>query len=131
MKQRFLALPTACAVALVSTALAAGPVSTTFEVKSYDRASHVVTGMHRHTMIQARHTAATTHVFVPNPLDVPPGPCREIALRWNEGVFQNRAKSYFDKLLKKSAANKCRLTAAIGAPDANGVADASTMAPAK
>lgn len=134
MKHRLGAAALASTI-LIGSMLVASPVNTTLEVTAFDGSSHVATG---NALIggwvseQVKHSSSTQHGVIPNPFDVPPGPCRGIAVEWNVAVFLNRPTSTFEKLISKSANASCRLGITQGGQaGADGSFDLITAAPSK
>ncbi len=103
MKYRLGAAITVIAFTLLPGALLAGSASETVLAKEFDADAHTVTGVTSSSDVQQlRHTTATVHDFVDNPLLYPPGPYRTFALEWNLAVFQNKPSSNFDRLLLRA-----------------------------
>jgi len=93
----------AIAFTLLPGALIAGSASEKVLAKDFNADTHTVTGVtHRSDVHKLRHTSATVHDFIENPLLYPPGPTRSLALEWNLAVFQNKPASKFDKLLRRA-----------------------------
>jgi hypothetical protein len=103
VKYRLGAALSAVAFILMPGALLAGSASESIATRDFDTTTHTVTGLTSSWALQKlRHTAATTHNFVRDPSEFPPGPYRTFAIQWNLAVFQNKSASTFDKLLSRA-----------------------------
>ncbi len=62
----------------------------------------------------------------------PPGPSKELSIRWNLAIFQNKPKSTFDRLLKNAAKAKTPITfVRSDSPNADGSYDLISVAPSQ
>ncbi len=129
MKNHLRAALVAIGLVIAPATLLAGNLAGEITATDYD--SNVISGITKAwEMKHLRHTPGTMHQFT-NPHLFPPGPCRSVAIRWNQGVFTNRGSGYFAKLLDKSAKHNCRITFEAGAPvNADGSNDLVSSAPA-
>ena len=104
MKYRIGAAIAAIAFTLLPGTLFAGSASERVLARDFNADTHTVIGVtSRSDVQQLRHTAATAHDFVADPLLYPPGPTRSLALAWNLAVFQNKSASNFDRLLRRAS----------------------------
>ena len=103
MKYQLRAALAAIALVLLPGALLAGSASEKVVATGFNTTTHTVTGVTSSSEIRKlRHTAGTSHDYV-SLVDLPPGPTRRLAAKWNLAVFQNKSASTFDTLLDRAA----------------------------
>lgn len=100
---------------------------------SFDQQQSVVTGITKYWQTERlKHGLGTLHQFIDNPDFLPPGQCRSIGIVWNLFVFQNRPRSWFDKLLRESAKRNCSISyVRVDAPNADGTYTLISVRPSK
>ena len=132
MKYRLRAAIAAAALTLVPAGLFA---STPGWMMTYqwDNPTSTVTGMGQSWQVtKVRHLPGTGHTFIGNPDFIPPGPCRSIAIRWNIGVFTNKPRQFFERLLQKSSQKNCNIEFNRSEiPNVDGAFDLVSVKPAK
>lgn len=103
----------AVAIAVAGLSLVPGADAGTTKGKvmvfEYDDDHTTITGIETNWNVKKlRHLVGTSHVFIDDPNTIPQGKCRKLAVRWNIGVFQNKADKFFTRLLDKGAKANCR-----------------------
>src|SRR6185436_8336768 len=88
----------------------------------WDAVTHVVTVVTPALSTELlRHNMGTVSGYE-DPDELPPGPCRAIAIRWNHSVIQQRPASFFRGLLAESARQSCGLGfVRAAAPNSDGI----------
>jgi hypothetical protein len=111
VKHRIKAAIAAVTFIIVPGALAASPVNGTITAYEFDDSQDVVTGVSPTWQVQRlRDRGFTEHRFIDDPNIMPPGACRSVAIRWNAGILMGRSRTYFTRLLAKSAQHNCSIT---------------------
>jgi len=100
---------------------------------SFDERSAIVRGVtHSWSEEAVNHIAGTSHDYVEDVTDLPPGPTRSFAVQWNLAVFRNQPKSTFDRLLLRAAELKVPFTyVKSDKPNADGSYDLISISPSK